>query len=75
MDLSEEAYGVRTKMPARSGLLPFTEEMLKEKEIIDNEKHVMQETIQNLELELEQLHTSHRTELSEIEETQNEVAS
>ena len=31
LDLSEEAYGVRTKMPARSGLLPFTEKMLKEK--------------------------------------------
>ncbi len=31
LELSEQAYGVRTKMPARSGLLPFTEDMLREK--------------------------------------------
>ena len=31
LELSEQAYGVRTKMPARSGVLPFTEEMLRER--------------------------------------------
>ena len=34
----------------------------------------MQETIQNLEKELEQLRVSHRTEISEIEEEQNKVS-
>ena len=28
-DLSDEAYSVRTKVPARDGALPFTEEMLR----------------------------------------------
>jgi putative YjhG/YagF family dehydratase len=31
LELCEEAYGVRTKMPARSGELPFTDEMLRER--------------------------------------------
>ena len=31
LELPEEAYRVRTKMPARSGELPFTEEMLRER--------------------------------------------